>query len=374
MNNKKIVKALGLSSGGLDSILSALILQKQGIDVQWISFKTPFFSPASAIKASKMTGVPLRVEEITHRYMTMLESPYAGYGKNMNPCMDCHSLMFELAGKIMDQEGYDFLFSGEVVGQRPMSQNKNSMNYVEKHSGYKGRILRPLSAKILPATPMEQKGIVTRDALLGISGRSRKIQIQMAKEFGVTDYPEPAGGCLLTDKGFSRRLMDLMQETRRRKAGLECDRKGVIEKSRRDMCESGQVNVIKDSPVMEKLYSRRDLYLLKFGRHFRIDEDIKVVVGKNQADNSKIESMYRQDRDIALGHSELPGPFVLIPWGAFIEKAKINAGISIAGALCAGYTKASPGSSAQIVVRSPEIEQKITVTVPEPGRFRDMML
>lgn len=195
------VKALGLCSGGLDSMLAGLVLREQGIQVHWVSFETPFFSAAKARRASEMTGIPLTVQPIYPIYMQMLLDPPAGYGRYMNPCMDCHSLMFRLAGEMMRERGFDFLFSGEVLGQRPMSQKKPSLRYVEKHSGFDGLILRPLSAKLLPETIPEKEGLVDRDRLLDITGRSRKRQIDLAQQFGITNYPAPAGGCLLTDIG-----------------------------------------------------------------------------------------------------------------------------------------------------------------------------
>ncbi|MBL6996301.1 MAG: tRNA 4-thiouridine(8) synthase ThiI, partial [Desulfobacula sp.] len=149
---KDQIKGLGLCSGGLDSILSALLLQRQGIDITWICFETPFFSSESAQKASRMTGIPLMTLDITDDYMEMMKSPRAGFGKNMNPCMDCHALMFSKAGEILKTKGFLFLFSGEVLGQRPKSQNKNSLRYVEKNSGFDGQILRPLCARLLPET------------------------------------------------------------------------------------------------------------------------------------------------------------------------------------------------------------------------------
>ena len=164
------VRALGLCSGGLDSMLSALVLREQGIEVEWITFETPFFNAKKARKASQMTGIPLTVKPIFPVYMKMLKNPPAGYGKHMNPCMDCHALMFKLAGEMMQENQFDFLFSGEVAGQRPMSQNKTSLRYVEKHSGFEGYILRPLSAKNLPETIPEKKGLINRELLLDIQG------------------------------------------------------------------------------------------------------------------------------------------------------------------------------------------------------------
>ena len=224
MNEDKItnpIKALGLCSGGLDSILSALVLKEQGIEVTWISFETPFFSAKAAKDAARQTGIPLIIKDITDIYMEMMRAPKAGFGKNMNPCMDCHTLMFAQAGKVMEEEGFHFLFSGEVVGQRPKSQNKNSLRYVEKNSGFDGQILRPLSAKCLPETQVEKDGLVDRERLLDISGRSRKVQMELAKKFGIKDFPSPAGGCLLTDKGFSNRLRDMLYVQK-------SDRKSVV--------------------------------------------------------------------------------------------------------------------------------------------------
>ncbi len=169
---KEQIKGLGLCSGGLDSILSAMLLQDQGIDITWISFETPFFSSESAQKASIQTNIPLITLDITKEYMEMMKNPKAGFGKNMNPCMDCHTMMFSMAGKILEEKNFNFIFSGEVLGQRPKSQNRNSLRYVEKNSGFDGQILRPLSAKLLPQTLVEQKSLVDREKLLDISGRA----------------------------------------------------------------------------------------------------------------------------------------------------------------------------------------------------------
>lgn len=326
----KKVRALGLTSGGLDSILSALVLREQGIDVTWVSFTTPFFSSHAAQKAADRYKIPLMVVDITEIYIEMLKNPPAGYGKNMNPCMDCHVLMFAEAGRIMVQEGFDFLFSGEVAGQRPFSQNKRSLRYVEKHSGFDGSILRPLSAGVLPVTEAERQNLVDRNRLGSISGRSRKKQIEMAKQFNVVDYPAPAGGCRLTDSAFSARLRDLF-------------------------------DLVPD-------FGKRDLYLLHHGRHFRLDPGTRIVVGRSEADNGMIETLYVPETDTFMRMVDLPGPLVLIPRAVSPDM------VERAAAICASYTKAKSGQEVQVLVCSPAGESVIQVKALNPEGFQDLLI
>ncbi len=304
------VKALGLCSGGLDSILAALLLCRQGIEVSWVAFETPFFSAEKARRAAGRNSIPLIVKDITDRYIPMLKNPRCGYGQGMNPCLDCHALMFRAAGEMMQENESDFLFSGEVLGQRPMSQTRPGMRYVEKNSGFEGYILRPLSAKRLPETWMEREGLVDREGLYGLTGRSRKPQMALAEEFGLSDFPAPAGGCLLTDEGYSKRLRDLFGHN------LE--------------------------------FSRRDLELLKYGRHLRADDSAKIVVGRNKADNEQIMACCREDRDTVLRMKSYPGPLVLVPGGG---QRKV---ILRAASVCAGYSKAPRGRAAEVLIQSPE--------------------
>ena len=203
--------ALGLLSGGLDSMLAVRLLQEQPqLRVEGVTFVTPFFGPEKARAAAAQLGITLHEIDITETHFAMLKNPKHGYGKNMNPCIDCHALMFREATKLLaslDLPG--FVFSGEVLGQRPMSQNRRSLGIVARESGTPDVIVRPLSAKLLPPTQPELEGMVDRDMLMELEGRTRKPQMAQAKKWGITDFPNPGGGCLLTDPPFSRRLKDL---------------------------------------------------------------------------------------------------------------------------------------------------------------------
>ncbi len=324
------IRALGLCSGGLDSILAALVLRRQGIYVEWVTFETPFFSAEKARQAAQITGIPLSIKNITAPYLQMLKNPPCGYGQNMNPCMDCHALMFRHAGEIMKDKGFDFLFSGEVVGQRPMSQTKSSLRYVEKNSGFDGLILRPLSAKRLPETIPERKGLVKREVLLNISGRSRKPQIDMAIKFGIADYPAPGGGCLLTDKIFSIRLKDLFNH--------------------RETC------------------SENELYLLKHGRHFRLNENIKIIVGRTQKDNESILKYFNPATDTLIKVKNFPGPTTLIPHTDDREA------IVPAASICAGYSKSKGTTPVEVSIKTPSGQEIIKVQGIPPLDVRHLMI
>ena len=329
-SNRHTTKGLGLCSGGLDSILAGVVLRAQGIQLEWVTFETPFFSADNARKASRMTGIPLRVERITQTYLKMLKNPPCGYGKHMNPCLDCHALMFRLAGQIMATEGFDFLFSGEVLGQRPMSQTRPSLRYVEKQSGYDGYLLRPLSALRLEPSIPEKEGRVDREKLLGITGRGRKDQIRLAKQYGIVDYPAPAGGCLLTDKGYSNRLRDLFEHQ-------------------------------PDAP-------ERALELLKYGRHFRLDSHTKIIVGRTKADNERIRCWLDPDEDTILKSLGCPGPLVMMPGGG------AAGAVSLAAAICAGYTKVPADQLVKVRVASPGKEYTLEVLPVKPGSVSRMLI
>ncbi|MCP3950861.1 MAG: tRNA 4-thiouridine(8) synthase ThiI [Desulfobacterales bacterium] len=328
--DSKKVRALGLCSGGLDSILAALVLRRQGIDVEWVVFETPFFSADKALRAARLNHVPITVKHILPIYLEMLKSPPAGYGKQMNPCMDCHALMFKLAGEEMQTRGFDFLFSGEVSGQRPMSQNKNSLRYVEKNSGFDGYIVRPLSAQNLPVTLPEKEGLVDRERLLNFSGRTRKPQLELAARLGVTDFPSPAGGCLLTEKGYAARLRDLFED--------------------------------------QDTYREAEFYLLSYGRHLRLNVGHKLIVGRSKMENQKIEALIDPAVDTEFRVQNWPGPVSLVPNGCDAAAARQ------AAAICAGYTKAPPGKPAEVLVIQGDRKTILNVIPTAPRENRSVLL
>jgi tRNA-uridine 2-sulfurtransferase len=268
----KKAKALVLLSGGLDSILAAELLRRQGADVQALSFKSYFFNDEAAIKAARDMDIPLRVADFSKEHLELVKNPPHGFGKAANPCIDCHALMLKKAKEIMEKEGFDFVATGEVLGERPMSQNRQSLGIVQRESSLDGYLLRPLSAKLLPPTVPEEKGLVDREKLLDVSGRSRKKQMELAEKWGIKDYPSPAGGCLLTDPGFGRRIIELLE--------------------------------------IYPEFDGNDVQLLKVGRHFW-EEGVKIIMGREEKENDDIRSLARKG-DILIEMSNYPGPLTLV--------------------------------------------------------------
>ncbi|GAH37296.1 unnamed protein product, partial [marine sediment metagenome] len=221
---------------------------------------------------AKSLDMDLKIIDITQELLEILKKPKHGLGKNMNPCIDCHALMFKKSGEYMNKIGASFILSGEVLGERPMSQNRNSLNIIERESGFEGRILRPLSALLLAETIPEKEGLVDRNKLLDISGRSRKKQMELAAKMGIEDYPSPAGGCKLTEPAFSKRLRDLFTQ---------------------------------------ESFSSEEIELLKLGRHFRLSRNIKLVVGRNKEENEKIKEFF-QEGDFLFKAKNLKGPVSLL--------------------------------------------------------------
>jgi len=323
------MKALAVFSGGLDSMLAAQLLRAQGIEVEALFFETPFFASARARKSAESIRLPLKVIDVTRPHLEVVRKPGHGYGGNMNPCIDCHALMLREAGDRLSVEGARFIVTGEVLGQRPMSQNLKALSTVAALSGYQGLILRPLSAKLLSPTIPEEKGWVRRDALMGISGRSRKPQMELAATFHITDYPSPAGGCLLTDPIFSRRLRDLL--------------------SHRPRCEV------------------REIELLKVGRHFRLGEKTKAVVGRNKKENEEILSLARES-DLVIKVHSVPGPVVLVVGEIYRDLE----GLALALAVC--YSDAADGQVAEVKVFREGSERSESAAARPKSDFRPFMI
>ncbi len=281
----KRAKGIGLLSGGLDSILAVKVLQEQDLEILGITFTTPFFQAEPGIRAGRTAGIPVRALDITEEFLRMLRKPRYGFGSQMNPCIDCHALMLQRGGRIMEEEEGDFLFTGEVLGQRPMSQRRDSLKSVENLSGYGGLVLRPLSAKLLDPTRVELEGLVDRERLLDIHGRSRKRQVELAAHYGIGEYPQPGGGCMLTKEGFARKLRELL-----------------------------------------KLYpdaSGREVEMLKYGRHFYLPGDILFMVGRNLRDNDKLEALSSSE-DVLLRIPDYPSPLGIMVRPPSLQKESLE--------------------------------------------------
>jgi tRNA U34 2-thiouridine synthase MnmA/TrmU len=312
-----LVKAISLLSGGLDSILATKLILEQGVEVEALNFATVFYACPSKGKAcpdSKSAadnlGIPLKVFEINSKeYFDIIKKPKYGYGSNMNPCLDCRIFMLRKAGEYMKKTGASFIITGEVLGERPMSQRRDAMRIIERDSGLEGFILRPLSAKLFEPTIAEKKGLVDREKLLSIKGRSRKPQIKLAKELSINDYPSPAGGCLLTDPGFAKRIKDLMEH----------------------------------NPD----FTINDVQLLKTGRHFRLSERAKLIVGRNKEENDRLLSLASKD-DMRLYPVGVKGPVGII-------RGRVNEEILFtASGIIARYSDSTPEEELQILHKTTE--------------------
>jgi len=261
-------------SGGLDSTLAAAIIRDLGFEVHGVYFAMPWgcCNKGAAQQAAHQLGIKFITLQLDERYLEMVRKPKHGYGTAMNPCVDCRIHMFSRAAKYLDAIGGEFVFTGEVLGQRPMSQKRHSMHTIEVESGLDGRLLRPLSAQLLDPTIPEQTGVVDRERLFQLSGRARKEQMLMARQLGIADYPNPAGGCLLTDRNFARRMKDTL--------------------------DHGYRNF-------------RETIALQWGRHFRIDARYKIILGRDEKENAALRH-YAHSSDIIMELSDKMGPTAII--------------------------------------------------------------
>jgi len=293
------MKALGLLSGGLDSTLATRLILDQGIDVVTLKFTSPFCTcdqkgRCYAADVAERLKIPLIIQHKGEDYLNVIRNPKFGYGSGMNPCIDCRIFMFTKAKKVAEKIGASFIFTGEVLGERPMSQHRKALEIIEKESGLENMVLRPLSAKLLPETICEKKGWVDRSKLLGIKGRSRKPQIELASKFSIEDYPCPAGGCLLTYKEFASKVRDLFEH--------------------------------------EKEISMRDIVLLKIGRHFRFARN-KMIVGRNEEENKRL-LLLKYPEDYSFEVPDCGSPITIL------QGPKRKEAVVIAAKLTARYSDA----------------------------------
>ncbi|MBI5467972.1 MAG: 7-cyano-7-deazaguanine synthase [Deltaproteobacteria bacterium] len=297
-----MTKAVALLSGGLDSTLAVKLMLDQGIEVYALNFTSAFCTcnsggvnkggcKSESKRVAEEFGIDIKVMTKGLDYIEIVRNARHGYGKGMNPCVDCRIYMFKAAKEYMREIGAEFIITGEVLGQRPMSQRKDAFRIIEAESGLEGLILRPLSAKQLEPSIPEKTGLVDREKLLDVLGRSRRQQIDLAEELDVNDYPCPSGGCLLTDKIFSKKVRDLLAN--------------------------------------KEAVTKKDLTLLKAGRHFRYN-GVKIVVGKNEADNTKLKALV-QPGDTLIEPADFPGPVAIAEGGAE------NGSLQFAGSLILRY-------------------------------------
>lgn len=271
-----MTRALAMVSGGLDSILAAKLIKEQGIEVIGICFRSYFFNEENAKRMTKQIDIPLEVIDFSKEHFEMVKDPEHGWGKNMNPCIDCHSMMMRYSGELLKKFNADFIITGEVLNQRPMSQNRSALDVVKKQSGFSDKILRPLCAKNLKETQMEIDGLVDREKLLDISGRNRKPQMALAEQWGIKDYPSPAGGCKLTEPNYSIRLKETI------------DRKEEV--------------------------TEKDIHLLKYGRHFVTDNKTKIIVSRTGEEGDELKKLLN-NKDMMFITCNFNGAMVIIPEG-----------------------------------------------------------
>ena len=296
-------RAIALYSGGLDSTLAIIAVLRQGIDVTAVTFLNHFGCDISdrstcsknPFSAAEKFGFEVKLSHLSEKFIDIVKKPKFGHGRNMNPCMDCRILMLKEAKVFMEMTGAAFIITGEVLGQRPMSQRRDALNIIDREAGLKGLVLRPLSAKLLKPTLPEDGGIVDRELLYDFGGRSRKPQMALAEQFGLTDYPAPAGGCLLTEPNYSHRLRELLDH----------------------------------DPDPSLL----DLRLLRIGRHFRLSPGCKVIVGRDKAENEELLKL-SDDKGTVMRVIGYGSPITLVRGMADKDE------IMTAAALCARYSDA----------------------------------
>lgn len=328
---KEKKKIVALLSGGLDSTLAVKMMQKQGFDVSAVAIKTPFcdFDCGKGCgfeirERADNLDVDLKTVYLGDEYIEMLKNPKHGFGSGMNPCIDCRAMMFDAAKKHMDDIGAEFIISGEVLGQRPMSQHGHALKTIEKITGLEGKIVRPLSAGLLQKTEPEKQGLIKRENLGMIHGRTRKEQLKMAKDYGIEDPPNAGGGCLLTDPAFSLRAKDLFEYT--------------------------------------KTPNTNDIDLLKIGRHFRLDSNTKLIVGRNKDENDLINALALPN-DILLEASNVVGPTSMLRGTNAKNHVKFSADITLR------YSDTPKTESGIVLIKQNEKQDEISADCADESTY-----
>ena len=316
-----MIKALALFSGGLDSILASRLIMAQGIEVRAIQFVTPFFNygiladpDGHRARIRQKYGIEVLIEDISEGYLRLLHRPAHGFGKNFNPCIDCKIMMFSRAREMLAEQGASFLISGEVLGQRPMSQRRDTMNLIERDSGTRGLLLRPLCARLMTETLPEQQGWVDRGRLLGMSGRGRSAQIALAAEFGITDFPAPAGGCILADPILSRRVEHLYH----------------------------------GNSLLQAEISVADVRMLLVGRQFVLPGGGWLIIGRDEKENNRLMDLAGPE-DAVLLMEEWPGPVGVLKKAAssYTDPGDLAEACDRAAAIVVRYGRKQPPGKEQ---------------------------
>lgn len=346
----KQVKALSLFSGGLDSILATRLIMAQNIVVEAVQFVTPFFNydiiqDVQGHKAKMLDKyeIKVHVEDISKSYLKLLHNPDHGFGKNFNPCIDCKIMMFKRAKALLKERGASFLISGEVLGQRPMSQRRDTMNVIERDSGTRSILLRPLCAQLMNETEPEVQGLVDRSKLLRMSGRGRSAQIALATSFGITDYPSPAGGCILADPILSQRIKQLYAEE--------------------SILTAAKVNVL-------------DVQVLLVGRQLALPGGGWLILGRDEKDNDRLANL-AQPEDGLLIMEDWPGPTgILKKVGDYSDPEKLEHDLQLAASLVVRYGRKLPDGQRQGNVTCwVSGERRIVKACPATGEeFKDWVL
>lgn len=328
------MKAIALISGGLDSLLAASCVSRQGIEIIPIHFKIPFChydksrvaaTDNLAQRIKDALNLSLLQVDICEDFLKMLERPHHGFGSNMNPCIDCKILMLTKAKALMNEMGASFVITGEVLGQRPMSQHRLALEIIERKSGLEGLLLRPLTAQRLKETVPEREGWINRGALLDFSGRTRRPQIKLADSFNLKNYPNASGGCLLTDPGFAKRLKDL---------------------------------------INHREVSDDSIELLRWGRHFRLGPEAKLIVGRNEKENNALEASAKEGDYLLYPPLEIAGPTSL---GKGVFSSEL---IALAGAITCRYSDFDGVCIATILYRRVgEKEASVRVSKAQENSF-----